>query len=127
MVLWALTYFLLPDLGALRAFPNALYFSYITFTTLGYGDITIVSRWRLLSGVEAMNGILLFGWSTAMLFGLIQHLWQIRHLSREEKGRWTANPVQTTAVFGVKKGVSREGVDGGAPFMMAPGIGTILI
>ena len=87
VVLWALTYSLLPDLGALRAFPDALYFSYITFTTLGYGDITIVGKWRMLSGVEAMNGILLFGWSTAMLFGLIQQLWRIGHSLHGEKGR----------------------------------------
>jgi len=40
----------------------------------------------MLSGVEAMNGILLFGWSTAMLFGLIQQLWRIGHsFSKEEK------------------------------------------
>lgn len=87
VVLWALTYSLLPDLEAFRAFPNALYFSYITFTTLGYGDITIVGKWRMLSGVEAMNGILLFGWSTAMLFGLIQQLWRIGHSLHGEKGR----------------------------------------
>ena len=87
VVLWALAYSILPDLEGLSTFPHALYFSFITFTTLGYGDITIVGKWRLLSGIEAMNGILLFGWSTAMLFGLIQQLWRIGHPSREEKGR----------------------------------------
>ncbi len=82
VVLWAVTYSILPDLEGPRTFPDALYFSYITFTTLGYGDVTIVGKWRMLSGVEAMNGILLFGWSTAMLFALIQRLWQTGHSSR---------------------------------------------
>jgi voltage-gated potassium channel len=82
VVLWAVAYSILPGLESLRAFPDAVYFSCTTFTTLGYGDITIVGKWRFLSGVEAMNGILLFGWSTAMLFALIQHLWHAGHPSR---------------------------------------------
>ena len=85
VVLWAETYCLLPGLEGPRTFPEALYFSFITFTTLGYGDVTIHGDWRLLSGIEAMNGILLFGWSTAMLFALVQHHWRIAYTSRREK------------------------------------------
>ena len=51
---------------------KAIYFSLVTFTTLGYGDITISSTNRILSGFEAMNGILLLGWTTAMMFSVIQ-------------------------------------------------------
>ena len=49
-----------------------MYVSLVTFTTLGYGDITLDLRWRWLSGIEAMNGILLFGWTTATLFWIVQ-------------------------------------------------------
>jgi len=42
------------------------------FTTLGYGDITINSANRMLAGFEAMNGVLLLGWTTAMMFSLLQ-------------------------------------------------------
>jgi hypothetical protein len=48
----------------------------VTFTTLGYGDISLTSEWRLLSGLEAINGIMLIGWSTAMMFSLIQNIYK---------------------------------------------------
>ena len=40
----------------------------MNYTTLGYGDVTPVERWRLLGPMTAMNGVLLFGWSTAVIF-----------------------------------------------------------
>lgn len=79
ILLWALTYILLPLKGQLPNLADSLYFSFVTFTTLGYGDITLIDSWRLLSGIEAMNGILLFGWSTAMLFAVVQRLWRDMH------------------------------------------------
>ena len=57
-------------------FEAAIYFSFVTFTTLGYGDLTLSDGWRLLSGIEALNGILLDGWSTAVLFAVVQRIWQ---------------------------------------------------
>jgi hypothetical protein len=74
--LWALTYRLLVPADELPNFEAAIYFSFVTFTTLGYGDITLSEGWRLLSGIEAMNGILLVGWSTAVLFAVVQRIWQ---------------------------------------------------
>jgi hypothetical protein len=57
-------------------FEEAVYFSVVTFTTLGYGDITLADhQWRLLSGAEALNGVLLVGWSTALLFAVVQRCW----------------------------------------------------
>jgi hypothetical protein len=45
--------------------------------TLGYGDITLIdNEWRVLSGVEALNGILLVGWTTALLFTVFQRSWR---------------------------------------------------
>ena len=72
---WAVVYLSLNDIPELRTFEQATYFSIVTFTSLGYGDITLQGPWRLLSGIEAMNGIILFGWSTALLFAILQRLW----------------------------------------------------
>ena len=77
IVMWAVTYLLLPGLTELVSLEQALYFSFVTFTTLGYGDITLGQAWRVLSGVEATTGILLFGWSTAMLFLVVQRSWSM--------------------------------------------------
>jgi hypothetical protein len=76
VVLWASAYRLLPG-NDLDSFEKAAYFSMVTFTTLGYGDITLADhQWRLLSGIEALNGILLVGWTTAFLFLVVQRSWQ---------------------------------------------------
>ena len=48
-----------------------LYFAFVNFTTLGYGDVVPVPRWRLLGPMTAMNGVLLFGWSTAVIFEVL--------------------------------------------------------
>ncbi len=51
---------------------DLLYFAFVNYTTLGYGDIVPVVHWRLLGPVAAMNGILLFGWSTAVIFEVLR-------------------------------------------------------
>jgi hypothetical protein len=62
--LWAGMYYA----GALdSSFEGALYFSTVTYSTLGYGDITLAPSWRLLGALEAINGFILLGWSTAYL------------------------------------------------------------
>ena len=61
---WAVIYF---ALGAFSDFEEALYFSTVTYTTLGYGDIVLQDPWRLLSSFEAANGIVMFGWTTALI------------------------------------------------------------
>ncbi len=76
IMLWAGSYILLLPAGELASFEQAVYFSIVTFTTLGYGDITLSEGWRMLSGIEALNGILLIGWTTAMLFAVVQHMWR---------------------------------------------------
>jgi len=76
IVVWALAYlYLLPE-NVLDTFEEATYFSFVTFTTLGYGDITLAGAWRILSGIEALNGVLLLGWSTALLFTVVQRTWK---------------------------------------------------
>lgn len=71
---WGFTYYLLPGITEFDSLEKSIYFSLVTFTTLGYGDITISSTNRILSGFEAMNGILLLGWSTTMMFSVMQAL-----------------------------------------------------
>ena len=61
---WAVAYI---AVGLTRDFETALYFSTETFATLGYGDITPPVTWRLFASLEAVNGFLLIGWSTAYL------------------------------------------------------------
>ncbi len=68
--LWAIMYMALPGITEFDSFEKALYFSMVTFTTLGYGEITIASDNRILSGLEAINGIILIGWSTAFMFAV---------------------------------------------------------
>lgn len=72
--LWGLMYYSLPHMTNLETLEKAVYFSLVTFTTLGYGDITIPTDYRMLSGIEAMNGILLIGWSTTLMFSTVQYI-----------------------------------------------------
>lgn len=71
-IIWGFTYYLLPGITEFETIEKAIYFSLVTFTTLGYGEITISSTNRILAGFEAMNGVLLLGWTTAMMFSVLQ-------------------------------------------------------
>lgn len=61
-------------LGAISGLEPALYFSTVTFTTLGYGDVLLDERWRLLGSFEAANGIIMMGWTTAVVVAAVQHV-----------------------------------------------------
>jgi hypothetical protein len=77
VVVWALAYLLLLPGDHLGTFEKATYFSVVTFTTLGYGDITLLEHhWRLLSGIESLIGVVLIGWTTALLFMVVQRSWR---------------------------------------------------
>jgi hypothetical protein len=69
--IWALFYWME---GAIATFEDAIYFSLVTFTTLGYGDITLAPNWRVAGAVEAANGIILFGWTTAIIVAVGQRV-----------------------------------------------------
>jgi hypothetical protein len=69
VLVWALTYRLV---GAAPAEADLVYFAFVNYTTLGYGDIIPVDAWRLLGPMTAMNGVLMFGWSTAVIFEVLR-------------------------------------------------------
>ncbi|QND13494.1 hypothetical protein HB775_06100 [Rhizobium leguminosarum bv. trifolii] len=70
VVFWALLY---RALGAFEDFETAMYFSGVTFTSLGYGDVVLDGRIRLLGPLQAANGLMMFGITTALFFSAIQH------------------------------------------------------
>lgn len=79
--MWALLFMLC---GQFRQFAPAYYHSAVNFTTLGYGDIVMAPQWRLLGPLEAADGMLMFGVSTAMIFAVIQGLIQARFVDLRE-------------------------------------------
>lgn len=85
--IWALVYLFLPGIDGFQSFEKAIYFSLVTFTTLGYGDITIGSAHRILAGLESINGIMLIGWSTAFMFFVYQEIVKIEWKSLNKKGK----------------------------------------
>jgi hypothetical protein len=71
VAVWALFY------RALDVAPkdgDAFYFAFVNYTTLGYGDIVPIEYWRLLGPITAMNGVLLFGWSTAVIYDVLRSI-----------------------------------------------------
>ena len=66
---WALGYF---SVAAAPPGANLVYFAFVNYTTLGYGDVVPVERWRLLGPITALNGVLLIGWSTAVIFEVLR-------------------------------------------------------
>lgn len=69
--IWGVTY---ATLGVTRDPIDSYYFAFVNYTTLGYGDILPVADWRLLGPLAAMNGVLLFGWSAAVIFDVLRTL-----------------------------------------------------
>ena len=53
---------------------SAFYFSAVTYTTTGYGDLVLPNEWRLVGGVEALTGILMCGWSAAFFFAVVSRM-----------------------------------------------------
>jgi hypothetical protein len=71
--LWALFYLWS---GAIDELASAWYFSAVTYTTTGYGDIVLPQVWRMVGGVEALTGILMCGWSTGFFFAVVSRLYE---------------------------------------------------
>jgi hypothetical protein len=69
--LWAVLFIIC---GEFKDFADAYYHSAVNYSTLGYGDVIMSPSWKLLGPLEAANGALMFGVSTAMIFAVIQRL-----------------------------------------------------
>ncbi|WP_300322109.1 ion channel [Accumulibacter sp.] len=71
MALWGALFVVL---GEFESFHEAVYHSAVNFTTLGYGDVVMSGKWKLLGPLEAANGVLMFGITSAALMAVLQHL-----------------------------------------------------
>jgi hypothetical protein len=80
VLVWSLAYAVV---SAAPSGTDLIYFAFVNYTTLGYGDVTPVQRWHLLGPMTAMNGVLLFGWSTAVIFEVLRSTLMA---SRSEEG-----------------------------------------
>ena len=92
--LWAMAFLLCGQVSTLEA---AFYFSAQNFTALGYGDIQLSEQWRLLGPLEAVNGLLFFGLSAAVLFAIMSNLISERlrtatGYQSEAAGNWARLP-----------------------------------
>lgn len=79
-MLWALLYLYNPLITTLPNLETAFYFSMVTFTTLGYGDVVLTESWRVLASIQAANGVIVFGWTTALIFYFIQNIYAKKQL-----------------------------------------------
>jgi hypothetical protein len=69
VLVWSFAYMIV---GVALPGTDLIYFAFVNYTTLGYGDVTPLERWQLLGPMTAMNGVLLFGWSTAVIFQVLR-------------------------------------------------------
>lgn len=74
--LYAFLYLLL---GTVQNFEVSLYFSTVTYASIGYGDVLLGSDWRILGAIEGATGVIMLGWSTAFLVSLLSQLRILSH------------------------------------------------
>ncbi len=72
---WAIFY---RGWAGLKDFESSVYFSIVTYTTIGYGDVVLPVTWRLLGAIEGVTGVLTFGWSTGVIFAVASRLMAMR-------------------------------------------------
>ena len=54
---------------------SAIYFSAVTYTTTGYGDVLLPKPWQLIGGIEALTGLLMYGWTTGFFFAIVSRMY----------------------------------------------------
>ncbi|MEO5916767.1 MAG: potassium channel family protein [Luteolibacter sp.] len=87
ILVWAAVYQLrgcFPDLS------TSFYFSAASYSTVGYGDVVLPEKWRILGAVEAVTGVLMFGWSTGIIFTVVHHL--LSHFLRSKYSEKSKTP-----------------------------------
>ena len=83
---WAIFYYFVEEIPT---WESALYFSTSSFTTVGYGDLILSEEWRLLGSIEAINGMILFGWSTAFIFAGVSRIYGHLYGNEETQAGYT--------------------------------------
>src|SRR5262245_40830704 len=76
VIVWSLAYAMV---DAAPSGADLLYFAFVNYTTLGYGDLIPVERWRLVGPITAMNGVILLGWFTDVIFEVLRRTAQTGH------------------------------------------------
>lgn len=66
-------------LGSGLDFETSLYFSTVTYASVGYGDVLLPAEWRIVGAIEGATGIIMLGWSTAFLVSLLSQLKLLSH------------------------------------------------
>ena len=72
IAIWAAVYRVEGCFGDLR---TSLYFSLISYATVGYGDVLLKEQYRMLGGIEALAGVMMMSWSTAILIAYLQRVY----------------------------------------------------
>lgn len=80
--MWALVFL---GIGALGTLEEAVYFSLVSYTTLGFGDVILPQEWRILSGMAGANGFLNFGLLTALMVEALRHVRLGQHEARRNR------------------------------------------
>jgi voltage-gated potassium channel len=73
VALWAFVFW---RAGELPNLETAVYFSLVTYTTIGFGDVVLGPGWRVLAGIEGLTGLVLVGWSTAFVFAIVNRMYE---------------------------------------------------
>ena len=81
--------------GCLPNAEAAFYFSGVTYTSLGYGDVVLAKPWRMLGPIESLMGVIMFGLSTGYFFVVVSRIHQSRHES--------STPVSTTEDIRIRR------------------------
>jgi hypothetical protein len=94
--MWAVFYY---SRGLFNDFETSLYFSLTSYTTIGYGDVLLPQRWRLLGAIEGVTGVLFCGISTAFIFAVMSAMLQsrLRSFSHEEAQKAQKDTVRTNS------------------------------
>lgn len=95
IAIYAIAYYLLQDEFGLGnfgghfsdTFSTFLYFSAETFTSVGFGDIYPTGPLRMVCGLEALNGLLLIGWSASFTFIYMEHFWRVNDVPTRIEGQ----------------------------------------
>ena len=93
IALWAGVFVLY---GEFHDFGTAFYLSTVNFTTLGYGDIVLSKERRLLSGLEALNGVLMLGLTSSIMFAVLHAMAGYARAEREGRDRGPAAPEEVS-------------------------------